>query len=317
MKRKAAEFQESCGSWPKSKGDVRCIDLSSMLQDIEGALANSKNVPLKHITPATFTISAELRNCLNDALFEAQHGSGVVFLRLPPEWISKQGEDLCQRAFCGLCSHLGRAVTQSTDLGEICARVEVARSPEVLAAKHTKRRGYRNSKDQFLHVDSSIPAARGTGACDILAMLCIRPAIKGGISKMASAAAIFEQLEQKHKELLATLETGFRYDAGAVEYHPDWRQAPQGDQERPMVYKDAAGRPCVQYAKNMVETIAAEYAKTGQESEVKRALNKLEEVCSDAAVVQYWHVQAGEIYLIDNYRWMHARTEFEDDPAAR
>ena len=30
---------------------------------------------------------------------------------------------------------------------EISARVEVAKKPEVLAAKHTTRRGYRNAKD--------------------------------------------------------------------------------------------------------------------------------------------------------------------------
>jgi len=49
-------------------------------------------------------------------------------------------------------------------------------------------------QDQFLHNDSSIPAARGEGICDILAMFCYRPSAKGGISKMASAVAIHEQL---------------------------------------------------------------------------------------------------------------------------
>ena len=34
-----------------------------------------------------------------------------------------------------------------TCLEEISARVEVAKKPEVLAAKHTTRRGYRNAKD--------------------------------------------------------------------------------------------------------------------------------------------------------------------------
>jgi len=31
---------------------------------------------------------------------------------------------------------------------------------------------------------------------------------------------------------------------------------------------------------------------------------------------QYWPLQAGEAYLVDNYRWLHARTDFEDDPKA-
>jgi len=49
---------------------------------------------------------------------------------------------------------------------------------------------------------------------------------------------------------------------------------------------------------------------------VRAALEKLEEVCSDPSVVQHWDLQTGEAYLLDNYRWLHARTEFKDDPAA-
>eukprot|EP00931_Biecheleriopsis_adriatica_P089740 TRINITY_DN63827_c0_g1_i1.p1 TRINITY_DN63827_c0_g1~~TRINITY_DN63827_c0_g1_i1.p1 ORF type:complete len:350 (-),score=70.15 TRINITY_DN63827_c0_g1_i1:74-1123(-) len=314
MKRKVSETN---GTWPRCKEDVVCFDLSPNTKDIEAALAGCENLPLKDLTCESFVVGKVLKLRLEEALHEVQHGSGAVLLRLPSSWIVQQGEDACQRAFFGLCSHLGKAVTQSTDLGELCARVEDAVRPEVLAAQHTKRRGYRNARDQFLHVDSSIPASRGAGACDVLAMLCIRPAKQGGVSKMASAEAIFEQLREHHPDLLATLQKGFKYNAAAVEYHPDWRQPATGDEERPMVYTDANGRPCVQYAKNMVETITAMYAGSVQrKEEVKVALSKLEEVCSNHAVVQYWDLQAGEAYLVDNYRWMHARTQFEDDPSA-
>ena len=33
-------------------------------------------------------------------------------------------------------------------------------------------------------------------------------------------------------------------------------------------------------------------------------------------VRQHWNLKAGEAYLVDNYRWLHARTDFEDDPTA-
>jgi alpha-ketoglutarate-dependent taurine dioxygenase len=33
-----------------------------------------------------------------------------------------------------------------------------------------------------------------------------------------------------------------------------------------------------------------------------------------ATLRQYWPLGAGEAYLVDNYRWLHARTDFEDDP---
>lgn len=27
---------------------------------------------------------------------------------------------------------------------------------------------------------------------------------------------------------------------------------------------------------------------------------------------QYWELEAGEAYLVDNYRWLHARSAFDD-----
>jgi len=225
------------------------------------------------------------------------------------------GEDACERCFLGLCAHLGRPVTQSTDLQEISARVEVAKKAEVLAAKHTTRRGYRNAKDQFLHNDSSIPAARGKGVCDILAMLCFRPSAAGGVSKMASAVSIHELLKEQ-PEVLEAAQKGFKYDAASVEYHPDWRSPAAVGEERPMIFHDSKGRPCVQYAKNMVETISAAYANAPILDHIMVALKGLEGACSDPRVVQYWPLQAGEAYLVDNYRWLHARTDFEDDPKA-
>ncbi|CAE7208469.1 unnamed protein product [Symbiodinium natans] len=169
--------------------------------------------------------------------------------------------------------------------------------------------------DQFLHVDGSIPSARGEGMCDILAMICVRPAAEGGASKLASAAEIYARLQEK-PALLKIVERGFKYDAQSVEYHPDWRQPARGDRERPMAYQDANGRPCIQYAKNMVETIMAVYRGTPDEEEVRTALAELEEVCSDTAVVQHWDLTTGEAYLVDNYRWLHARTAFVDDTQA-
>ncbi|CAL1160892.1 unnamed protein product [Cladocopium goreaui] len=298
---------------PKSKDDVKCWDFADVVDDIKDSLESSKDQSLKELARNGFPkISSRVKERLKNIFQELQQGSGAVLLRFPPGWLENVGEDVCERAFLGLCAQLGRPVIQSTDLQEISARVETAKTPEVLAAKHTLRRGYRNAKDQFLHNDSSIPAARGEGICDILAMFCYRPSAKGGISKMASAVAIHEQLRGQ-PEVLKAAQQGFKYNAAMVEYHPDWRQPAMGT-ERPMVFQDRKGRPCVQYAKNMVETISAAYDDPAELEKVTLKLSGLEAVCSDPAVVQYWPLGAGEAYLVDNYRWLHARTDFEDDP---
>lgn len=297
---------------PKSKEDVKCWDFSDLVDEIKESLDSSKDQSLEELAKG-FPTSSRVQERLKEIFQELQQGSGAVLLRFPLSWLD-QGEDLCERAFLGLCAQLGRPVIQSTDLQEISARVETAKTHEVLTAQHTLRRGYRNAKDQFLHNDSSIPAARGEGVCDILAMFCFRPSAKGGISKMASAVAIHDQLRKGQPEVLKAAQQGFKYNAAMVEYHPDWRQPAMGRENRPMVFQDRQGRPCVQYAKNMVETISAAYDDPAELEKVRLKLSGLETVCSDPAVVQYWPLEAGEAYLVDNYRWLHARTDFEDDP---
>ncbi|CAE7685766.1 unnamed protein product [Symbiodinium sp. CCMP2592] len=136
-------------------------------------------------------------------------------------------------------------------------------------------------------------------------MICVRPAAEGGVSKLASAAEIYARLQEK-PSLLRLVERGFKYDAKSVEYHPSWRRLPPSDEtERPMAYKDANGRPCIQYAKNMVETIMAVYRGTEEEDQVRSALAELEEVCSDPSVVQHWDLTTGEAYLVPGHDYLH------------
>ena len=88
---------------------------------------------------------------------------GLAILRLPPAYIARAGEEEATRAFVGLCAHLGSMCPQSKDLHEKVARVEIPTDAAILASPNTARRGYRNAKPQRVHVDASIPAARGEG----------------------------------------------------------------------------------------------------------------------------------------------------------
>lgn len=56
---------------------------------------------------------------LEEVLHELQFGTGAALLQFPADWLLEQGEEGSQRAFLGLCAHLGRPVTQSTDLQEL------------------------------------------------------------------------------------------------------------------------------------------------------------------------------------------------------
>lgn len=53
-------------------------------------------------------------------------------------------------------------------------------------------------------------------------------------------------MKNRSQPRLKAAQQGFKYNAAMVEYHPDWRQPAMGT-ERPMVFQDRKGRPCVQY----------------------------------------------------------------------
>ena len=54
---------------------------------------------------------------------------------------------------------------------------------------------YQTSERQTFHTDS----------CDVVALLCLRPAMQGGISSIVSAAAVFEEMRRLRPDLLQRL----------------------------------------------------------------------------------------------------------------
>ena len=56
-----------------------------------------------HQSSAIFPDSPPIPPGLKNMFQELQQGSGAVLLRFPPGWLENVGEDVCERAFLGLC----------------------------------------------------------------------------------------------------------------------------------------------------------------------------------------------------------------------
>jgi hypothetical protein len=102
---------------------------------------------------------------------EMREGRGIVILRGLP--VTRYDPEDLKRLYLGLGSHLGRPVSQS-NMGDLIGEVVN------IGGKDKRERAYRNSRELKLHTDR----------CDHLAMLCVRPAIEGGVSGYASALTI-------------------------------------------------------------------------------------------------------------------------------
>ena len=114
------------------------------------------------------------------------HGRGFLLLRgLPRERYSL---DEIGRIYYGLGVHLGRPVAQSYQ-GELLGNVIDVSDVEAQA------RGYHAGGGQRMHSDN----------CDIVALMCVRAARSGGISRIVSAAAVHNTLLETRPDLLEAL----------------------------------------------------------------------------------------------------------------
>jgi hypothetical protein len=101
-------------------------------------------------------------------------------------------------AFMGLGAHLGALISQNGK-GDVLGHVKQVVAQDDVDI--SKTRIYRTAARQYFHVDYS----------DIVGLLCLEPAIKGGESAIASLHHIFNVLQRERPDIveLLTLDTWY------------------------------------------------------------------------------------------------------------
>src|SRR5262249_40079690 len=135
-------------------------------------------------------LAGRLQRILDDVL----NGRGFVLVRgLPIERWSRQ---MAAIAFAGLGVHCGRLRAQNSQ-GHLLGHVK----DQGLSSKDPNVRIYQTRERQNYHTDS----------CDVVALLCLHPAKKGGLSSLVSSVTIFNELRRRWPDLaqvlLAPIET--------------------------------------------------------------------------------------------------------------
>lgn len=271
--------------------------------EIAAALGRVKNRPLFAFGRADFPLAAtaELLANIND---ELENGHGAVRLRGLP--VERYSEDELRQIFWGIGCHLGTAVYQNA-AGEIMGEV---------------RDETRMEKPSFDKVDpgkvaSSRSRSRSTGPlrwhtdrCDVIALMCVRNARAGGISKLASIPTIYNEILRRRPDLAELL------------CHDYWRARPADeDGLRPdrvfamPVFGFRDGKITSQYSRTYVEQAQEVEGVPKLTAAQNEALDMLaavaDEVCLHSAF------EAGDIQLLNNHLIYHGRTAYEDDAATR
>jgi hypothetical protein len=220
---------------------------------------------------------------------------GRGFLRVRGLPVERWGEARASLVFWGIGQHLGRPGAQNPQgelLGHVTDTGEEATNPHV--------RRYRTAGDIAFHCDLA----------DVVGLLCLRTARRGGASRIASSVAIHDAILRTRPDLLPRLYEPFLLDSR--------------DEQRPGARPWIPVPPCRQEGGRLSFFWHTDYFGsvvrhpeappfTAQEREI---LALVEELAGSPELRLDMQFEPGDVQLLSNHTVVHARTAYEDDPAA-
>ena len=279
-----------------SKDDFS-IDLSSQqAAALEAETAAFKKAEISHnkLNPKTFPLTT-IKDDVEAWRQEIQRGRGLLMIRgFPTDRMTL--EDL-RLLFLGLGTHFGRPVSQSAN-GELIA--------DVINVGNNDRneRAYRSSRELNLHTDR----------CDHIGMLCLRKAVKGGVSGYASALAVHNEMLATRPDLVEPLYSGF--------HHHRFGEQPPGEpivtEERIPTISITDGVPSVICIRGYIDLAVEEGHVSLSDREIE-ALDTFESIANREDFRLNLTIEPGEASFTNNCCVLHTRTAFEDssDPALK
>jgi hypothetical protein len=223
-------------------------------------------------------------------LEEVLTGRGFVLLRrLPVERWSRRETAV---AFFGLGAHLGAARPQNAQghvLGHVKDLGKSAGDPDVRLYQTHERQGY--------HTDS----------CDVVGLLCLRPAKAGGLSSLVSSVTLYNELRWRRPDLLACLFEPIETD----------RRGEVADGQAPYfripVFNWYAGLLSAIYQRTYIDS-ARRFVGAPLAPRQRDALDLFDALADDPRLHLAMEFRPGDVQLVHNHTLLHDRTAFEDWP---
>ena len=260
------------------------------IAEIEGAVreAKGRGKTLEEIAAGDFPLTT-LSRTLRGIADELERGRGIKLLRGLP--VDRWSEAETQLAIWGIGAHLGTAVSQSKN-GEFLGRV----TDVGVRLGTATARGYRSNEHLRFHTDR----------CDVVALLCVRAARTGGLSRVVSSVAIHNEMLKRRPDLAEVLYRDFYHSRQGEEV------AGEGKWFANPVFGVAEERFTSQYSRSFVESAQRFPEVPRLSAEQLEAIDLLaalgEELC------HAMELRAGDLQLLNNHVTYHSRTGYEDWP---
>jgi hypothetical protein len=258
-------------------------DIAAAVKGIKAAGLGLDDLQREHFELPT------LQPVFDEIRYQAADGRGfVVVRRLPVEDYSK---DELGMIMWGLGTHLGRGLSQSV-LGDRLGHVKDYSREDPLA------RAYRNKQELSPHTDS----------CDLIGLACLRDAQSGGVSQLTSAISVHNAMLEECPDALEHLYRGYVFHRRGEEQPGELPHTPY----RMPIYSNTDGKVSARYVRTYVEAGEAAVGRPMGVSGELAVLDRFEAVTKRPELMLQFTLQPGEMYFINNYTILHARTAFDD-----
>lgn len=222
---------------------------------------------------------------------ELLHGRGFVLLR----GIEARRYSVRELAtiYWGIGMHLGKARSQNA-AGHVLGHVrDVGRSED-----DPNARIYQTNRRQNYHTDS----------VDIVGLLCVNQARRGGLSSIVSSVTIYNEMRARRPDLAAVMFEPFHTDRrGEVPAGmKPWFAIP--------VFNWYEGALTTMYVRRYIES-ARRFDDVPPLTDAQReAMDLFDSLVEDPDLHLFMDFEPGDIQLVHNHQILHDRTEFEDWP---
>jgi hypothetical protein len=255
----------------------------------------AREADIARITRADFPLP-KLGPRLLALLDELLNGRGFMLLRGLP--VERYDMRMAATAFFGIGTWLGNARSQNAKghvLGHVRDMGLSSRDPAV--------RIYQTNERQTYHTDS----------CDVVGLLCLKTAKRGGLSTLVSSTTIFNEMRRRRPDLLALLFQPIATDRrGEV---PDgmkpWFEIP--------VFNWYQGHLTALYQRQYIDSAQRLPGAPRLTVDQIAALDLFDALANDPALHLHMEFRPGDMQFVHNHTLLHDRTAFEDweEPARR
>lgn len=225
---------------------------------------------------------------------ELEFGRGFVLLRGLPVDHLDAGQLLL--LYSGIGAHLGRVITQNSQgdrIGRVTDRGDDYQTAGV--------RGHGSRAAIKPHCDSA----------DLVGLLCVKSAVRGGESIIASAMTIYNEILEHHPEYLGVLCSGFHINLAGK--GPTGR-ADEISRRRIPVFSYYGGRLSCRFNQKQIEDAALVRGVPLTQLE-QEAIECVSTLALRPDIHLEMRFEPGDLQLLNNHCILHARKAYEDDPA--